>query len=137
MSLSGLLKIGSQTARTAASSSSTRVPGGTQPESTCKRRDAPVVAAEEREEILGEIVLVALVERADDAEVHGDVLRPLRIRDVDEDVAGMHVGVKEVVAEHLREEDLDAVLGEPLDVGARGAQRGEVVDLNAERCARS
>ena len=80
MSLSGLLKIGSQTARTAASSSSTRVPAGTQLESTCKRRDAPVVAAEEREEILGEIVLVALVERADDAEVDGDVLRLLQGR---------------------------------------------------------
>ena len=42
-----------------------------------------------------------------------------RVGDVDEDVAGVHVGVKEVVAEHLREEDLDAVLREPLDVGAR------------------
>ena len=75
MSFSGLLKIGSQTARTAASSSSTRVPAGTQPESTCSARDAPVVALEEREEVLGEIVLIARVERADDAEVDRDVLR--------------------------------------------------------------
>ena len=52
------------------------MPGGTQAESTCRRRDAPIVAAEEREKILGEIVLVALVERADDAEIDGDVLRP-------------------------------------------------------------
>ena len=128
MSLSGLLKIGSHTARTAASNSSTRVPAGTQPESTCKLRDAPVVAVEEREEVLGEIVLVALVERADDAEVDGGVLRLLRVGDVDEDVAGVHVGMKEIVAKHLREEDLDAVLREPLDVGARGAQRLHVVD---------
>ena len=42
-------------------------------------RDAPVIAAEEREKILGEIVLIALVERADDAEVDGDVLRLLRV----------------------------------------------------------
>ena len=52
--------------------------------------------------------------------------------DVDEDVAGVHVGVKEVVAEHLREEDLDAVLREPLDVRAGAAQRLDVVDLDAE-----
>ena len=51
---------------------------------------------------------------------------------VDEDVAGVHVGVKEVVAEHLREEDLDAVLREPLDVRAGAAQRLDVVDLDAE-----
>ena len=35
ISFSGLLKIGSHTVRTAASSSSTRVSAGTQPESTC------------------------------------------------------------------------------------------------------
>ena len=41
--------------------------------------DAAVVAIEEREEILGEIVLVARVERADDAEVDRRVARVLRI----------------------------------------------------------
>ena len=51
---------------------------------------------------------------------------------VDEDVAGMHVGVKEVVAKYLREKDLHAVLGQPLDVGAGVAQRFDVVALDAE-----
>ena len=69
-------------------------------------RDAPVVAVEHREEILRQIVLVARIERADDAEVDRRVARLLRIVDQHEDVAGMHVGVEEVVAEHLREEDL-------------------------------
>ena len=73
-------------------------------------------------------MLIARVERADDAEVHGDVLRLLGVRHVDEDVAGVHVGVKEVVAEHLREEDLDAVLGEPLDVVCRRLQLVDFVD---------
>ena len=39
----------------------------------------------------------------------------------DEDVARMHVGVEEAVAEHLREEDLDAGAREPLEVDARAA----------------
>ena len=36
----------------------------------------------------------------------------------DEDVARMHVGVEEAVAEHLREEDLDAGARQALDVDA-------------------
>ena len=86
-------------------------------------RDAPVVAVEHREEILRQVVLVARIERADDAEIHRRVTRLLRIVDDHEDVARVHVGVEEVVAEHLGEEDVDAVLGQPRDVGARGAQR--------------
>jgi hypothetical protein len=50
---------------------------------------------EEREQVLGEVALIFLGERADDAEVDGDVA-PGRL---DEDVAGVHVGVEEVVAE--------------------------------------
>ena len=75
ISLSGLLKIGSHTVRIADSISSTRVSAGTQPDSHVQLRDPPVVAIEDREEILGEVVLVARVERADDAEVDRDVLR--------------------------------------------------------------
>jgi hypothetical protein len=36
-------------------------------------RDASVIALEEREEVLGQVVLVARIERADDAEVDGGV----------------------------------------------------------------
>src|SRR5688572_4378476 len=86
--------------------------------------DAPVVALEEGEEIAGEVELVARVERADDAEVYGRVAWALRVAGVDEDVPGVHVGVEEVVPEHLREEDLNAVLGELLDVGSEIAQAG-------------
>ena len=71
-----------------------------------QHRDPAVVALEEGEEIPGEIELVARVERADDAEIDGRVARIRRVADVHEDVAGMHVGVEEVVAEHLGEEDL-------------------------------
>ncbi len=42
------------------------------------------------------------------------VTRMLGIIQQHEDVAGMHVRVKEVVPERLREEDLDAVFREPV-----------------------
>ena len=44
---------------------------------------------------------------------------------------GMHVGVEEIVAEHLREKDRHAVLGELLDVGAELAQPRDLGDLDA------
>ena len=44
---------------------------------------------------------------------------------------GMHVGVEEIVAERLREEDLDAVLGQALDVRAAALQLRHVRDQHA------
>ena len=131
ISFSGLLKIGSHTVRIADSISSTREPSGTQPDSRCSVRDLAVVAIEHRQEILGEVVLVARIERADDAEIHRGVLRLRRIVDEHEDVARVHVGVEEVVPEHLREEDLHAVLRQLADVGAGFAQARHVGDLHA------
>ena len=94
-------------------------------------RHLAVVAIEHREEILGEVVLVARIERADDAEIDRGVLGLRRVVDQHEDVAGVHVGVEEVVPEHLREEDLHAVLRELADVGAGFAQARHVGDLHA------
>ena len=97
----------------------------------CALGDAVVVAAEEREEVLREVVLVVLGQRAHDAEVERDVAAVVAGVDADEDVAGVHVGVEEAVAEHLREEDLDAVARELLDVDAGVAQP---VDLRRSAC---
>ncbi len=55
-------------------------------------------------------MLIAGRQRADDAEIDRGVLRLLGIVQQHEDVARMHVGVEEVVAERLREKDLHAVL---------------------------
>ena len=77
MSLSGLSKIGSHTVRIADSISSTRVSGGHPAGLDVQHGDAPIVAVEHREEILGEVVLVARIERADDAEVDRRVARIL------------------------------------------------------------
>jgi hypothetical protein len=43
----------------------------------------------------------------------------------------MHVGMEEIVPEHLREEDLDAVFRQFADVRARLAQPRHVRDLHA------
>ena len=108
------------------------MPGGTQPESRCSFAIAVVVAVEKREEIFGEVALVFGTQRADDAEIDGRVLGPFGIVVQDENIAGVHVGVEEVVPEYLREKDLDAVFGEHLDVGAIRAQRIHVADRRAE-----
>ena len=89
--------------------------------------DAAIVAAEEREEVLREVVLVEIAQRADDAEVERDVAA---VR-TDQDVARVHVGVEEAVAEHLREEDLDAGARDVLDARALGADRVDLADGNA------
>ena len=86
---------------------------------------------EEGEEVLGQVVLVARVERADDAEVDGRVHGPLRVVGLHENIAGVHVGVEEIVPQHLREEDRHAVLGELWDVGAEFAQARNLGDRHA------
>ena len=75
---------------------------------------AMVVAAEEREEVLREIALVALGQRAHDAEVHRDVLAEIGGIGRNEDVSGMHVRVEIAVAKNLRKKKLDPGAGESL-----------------------
>ncbi len=94
-------------------------------------RHAAVIPVEHGEEVLGQVVLVADVERAHDAEVDGGIAGVRWIVDQHEDVAGVHVGVEEVVPEHLREEDLHTVRGEHRDVCALGSQGIHVADGHA------
>ena len=69
---------------------------------------ALVVAPEKGEEILRQVVLVDVGQRAHDAEIERDVLAARLGVDGNEDIARVHVGVEKTVAEHLGEEDLDA-----------------------------
>ena len=55
----------------------------------------------------------------------------LRAGRVDPDVAGVRIGVEEVVAEHLRVEHAHALGGERLAVDAGGVERGDVVGRDA------
>jgi len=92
---------------------------------------ALVVAVKEGDEVLGEVVLVDLGQRADDAEVQGDVAPECGRVQADLDVARVHVGVEEAVAEHLGEEDGDAVAGQLLDVDSSIAQTLDLADGHA------
>jgi hypothetical protein len=92
--------------------------------------DAAVVAAEEREKVFGEILLIELAQAADDAEVDRGIARILGIRDIDEYVAGVHVGVEKIVAEYLREKDIDAVFRKPPNVRAACLEAGNIADRN-------
>src|SRR5207237_10130650 len=55
-------------------------------------RDPPVIAIEDREEVLREVILVARIERAEDAEVDRRVARPQRLASAQADIAGTHAG---------------------------------------------
>jgi len=46
-------------------------------------------------------------------------------------LARMHVGVEEIVAEHLREENFHAVLREPREIGAARPELLELADDDA------
>ncbi len=94
-------------------------------------RDAAIVAVEEGHEIFRQIMLIARLQGADDAEIHGGIARISRIIDLHEDIAGVHVGMKEIMAEHLREKDLDAVLGQLGDVRAARPQLLDTADDDA------
>ena len=85
-----------------------------------------VIAVEERQEIFRQIMLVALAQRAHDAEVHRAVLAVRR----HENIAGVHVGMKETVAERLGEKYLDAMVCELAHVHAGALQRRDVADRN-------
>ena len=83
-----------------------------------RSRHAGVIASEKTEEVLREILLVHLGERAHDAEVERDIAALGR----HQDVSRMHVRVEETVSEHLSEKDLDARARELRDVHALPAQ---------------
>ena len=94
-------------------------------------RDTMIVAPEEGEKILCEVVLVGLRKRAHDAEIERDVLAVIRRIGGHEDVARMHIGVKETVAEHLCEEDLHAGAGEPRNIDVLLSESIHLADRRA------
>ena len=79
---------------------------------------ALIVAGDEAVEDLGEEAALLRPEPAHDAEVDRDQLAVV----VDEQVAGMHVGVEEAVAQRVAQEGLDHGAGERLEVEALGLE---------------
>ena len=94
-------------------------------------RHTAIVALEEGKQVARQVILVFRGEAADDAAVDGDVLRAPRVDGADEDVARVHVGVEETVAEHLGEEDLHAAFGKHFHVGALIGEGRQIGHLNA------
>ena len=90
-------------------------------------RDAQVIAADEAEQNLGEEPPLLHAEAAHDAEI--DRHEPALI--VHEQVAGMHVGVKEAVADGVAQEGLDDRAPERRPVEARGLDGREIVEADA------
>ena len=72
--------------------------------------------------------MIPLVEDAHDAEVHRGIARIVRITDVHEHVARVHVGVKEAVPEHLGEEYFDPPGGKLAHVHAGVLKRLDLPD---------
>ena len=71
--------------------------------------DPAIITVEERHKVAREVFQITRLEAANDAEVDRGVARIGRIFRQDEDIARVHVGVKEIVMEHLREKDLHAM----------------------------
>ena len=66
--------------------------------------NATVVTLEEGQEILRQVVFVDFVERADNAKVQRYITAIAR----HQDVARVHIGMKETVAKNLRKENFNA-----------------------------
>ncbi len=81
-----------------------------------------IVAGDEAEQNLGQEAPLLAPEPSHDAEVDRDQLAGV----VDEQVAGMHVGVEEAVAQRMAQEGLDQRAGEVREVEALGLQPGAV-----------
>ena len=89
-------------------------------------RNLTVVAIKEGNKVFRQIAFIFFVQRADDTAVYTNILRVFRVVTTDENVARMHVGMEEAVAENLSKEDLHAALSQQLHVGPLRFQRGDV-----------
>src|SRR5262249_11528114 len=92
---------------------------------------AAVVAVKHGQEVFRQGVLIAGIQSSHDAEVDRGITRIAGGVHHHEDVAGVHVRMKEVVAEHLGEEDADAVFSQQRDVGSHRLQSFHVADGDA------
>ena len=89
-------------------------------------RHPPVIAMEKRQKIFRQVLLVGGTQGTDDAEVHGDVAGIVRMLGVDEDIAGMHVGVKETIAEYLGKKNLHPTFRQLLQIHPAPPQFGDI-----------
>ena len=72
----------------------------------------PVVLLKNGQQVARKVILILLVDLADDGTIDRHVARVVRLGAVDKDVARVHIRMKEAVPEHLRKENLHAAFGE-------------------------
>jgi len=86
-----------------------------------------VIATEEGDEVLREIMFVAVGQRAHDAEIERDIAAIAGHLDI----ARMHVGMKKSVAKNLCVKNLHTVRCQLGDIHARAAQAFHLIDRRA------
>ena len=91
---------------------------------------AEVIAVKQRPEILGDVVQVLGRQAGNDTKIQGDVAGVFRVADIHQDVARMHVGVEQVVAENLGVKNTDTDPGQAVQVNAVITQALDVTDRN-------
>ena len=90
-------------------------------------RHAPIVPRDEAVQDLGEEAPLLQAEPPHDAEIDGDDAALI----IDEQIAGMHVGMEEAVAHGVAQEDLQQPRAERLHIMAFRAQRLAVRNRHA------
>ena len=86
--------------------------------------DPAIVSLEKRHEIFHQITLIDGAQGPHDSEIHGDIASLGRY----EDIAGMHVRMKETVTENLGKEDPPPPLCERLEIDALTLELRHIAD---------
>ena len=78
--------------------------------------NAPIIAFEKGQKIFGEVVAIIARQRADNAEIDGNISRVIGLSRIDKNIAGMHIGVEKIVAKNLGKKDFHAPFGEQFHI---------------------
>ena len=92
-----------------------------------RRGDTVVVAVEESQKVNRQITLVVIRQAADDAEIQRDIAVVGR----HQNIARMHIGMEEAVAEHLREKSFHAVFRQLVQILPLRPQGGNIGNRRA------
>jgi hypothetical protein len=91
----------------------------------------PVILLKNGEQIPRQVIQVLVIDLANDGAVDRYVSGILGLGAIDKNIARVHIGVKETVAEYLREENFDAALCQQLDINLFALERFDVTDGHA------
>ena len=76
-----------------------------------------VITLEKSQKVFRQITFIGVVKRTNDAEINSDVFRHSWIFDIDKEITGMHVSMKKVMREYLREKYFHTHFRQPFHVG--------------------